>query len=111
MLASVDDVDAAGQTLGRIADTLSLEVVHAIVLAVAVGSLGADDQLTDGRQLCLLLHAVEIDCGLRAVARVGLEPAREAAQTALLCVRVIDVAIIEEVASHQVVVACKTKKM
>ena len=41
MLASVDDVDAAGQTLGRIADTLSLEVVHAIVLAVAVGSLGA----------------------------------------------------------------------
>ena len=41
MLASVDDVDAAGQTLGRIADTLSLEVVRAIVLAVAVGSLWA----------------------------------------------------------------------
>ena len=58
MLASVHDVDAAGQTLGSIADTLSLEVVHAIVLAVAVGSLGAYDQLANGRQICLLLHAV-----------------------------------------------------
>ncbi len=105
MLASVDDVDAAGQTLGRIADTLSLEVIYAIVLAVAVGSLRADDQLANGRQLCLLLHAVDRDCGLRAV--VGLEPAREAAETAHLfrVLGIIYVAIVEEVASHQVVVA------
>lgn len=82
MLASIDDVDAAGQTFGRIADTLALEVVHAIVLAVAVGSLGADDQLADSRQRCFLLHAVDIDCELLVV--LGLEPAGEAAETALL---------------------------
>ena len=108
MLSSVDDVDAAGQPLGRIADTLSLEVVHAIVLAVAVASLGADDQLADCRQLRLLLHAVDIDCELHAVV-VGLEPAREAAETALLRVRVIDVALIEEIASYEVVVAIEDR--
>ena len=103
-LSAIHYVQTCGQTcgVGTMSDELSLHVEYALRrLALRLVIAEINDIAEVGAHA--IRHAVNVETGLGGFAIDRLEPATEAAQTAHLFVRMIESAVVEEVAAFQII--------
>lgn len=103
-LSAIHYVQTCGQTcgVGTMSDELSLHVEYALrhlALRLVIAEIN-DIAEVGAHAIC---HAVNVKTCLGGFAIDRLEPATEAAQTAHLCVGMIESAVVEEVAAFQII--------